>query len=62
MCLAKVYKDAESTEPILENVANIKLHSSHAEIETLFGQKEVIEGKIVELDFVNSRVIMANKP
>lgn len=58
MCLAKVYKDAESNEPIVENVANMKLYDDRAEIETLFGQKEVVRGKVVELDFVKSRVIM----
>ena len=58
MCLAKVYKSPESNEPILENVANIKLYGDRAEIETLFGQKEVVRGKVVELDFVKSRVIM----
>ena len=58
MCLAKVYQDARSDKPILENIAYMKLHDDHVELETLFGGKEVIGGKVVELDFVNSRVIM----
>ena len=61
MCLAKVYRDTESDKPIIENVAHMKLQSDHVEIETLFGGKEVIEGKVVELDFVNSRVIMGKQ-
>ena len=62
MCLAKVYQDAESDKPILENVAHMEFHGDHVEIETLFGEKEVILGKVVELDFVNSRVIMGKQP
>lgn len=62
MCLAKVYQDAESNEPVLENIASMKLYDSHVEIETLFGKEEVIEGRVVELDFVNSRVIMGRQP
>ena len=58
MCLAKVYQDAESDKPILENVAHMRLYSDRVEMETLFGQEEVVEGKVAELDFVNSRVII----
>ena len=58
MCLAKVYQDTESDKPILENVAHMRLYSDRVEMETLFGQEEVVEGKVAELDFVNSRVII----
>ena len=62
MCLAKVYQGIESDRPILENVAHIKLLGDHVEIETLFGKEEVIVGKVVELDFVNSRVVLEKQP
>lgn len=58
MCLAVAYPSAGSSEPVLENITHIKLDDSRIQMETLFGQEKVVPGKVVEVDFVTSKVIV----
>lgn len=58
MCLAVAYPNAGSSEPVLENITHIKLDDGHIQMETLFGQEKVISAKVVEVDFVTSKVIV----
>jgi predicted RNA-binding protein len=56
MCLSKVYEVTENGEPILEEVAYMRIDGNRVEIETLFGERKVFQGKVRQIDFVNSRV------
>jgi len=56
MCLAKVYEVAEEGEPIIEDIAYMIIDGNRVEIETLFGEKKVFQGKVRQVDFVKSRV------
>jgi len=62
MCLANVYQDTESDKPILENVTHIIIDDNQVEVETLFGERKVFLGKVRQLDFVKSRVLLEKQP
>jgi predicted RNA-binding protein len=58
MCLAKVYEAPKDSEPILEDIAYMTIEGNRVEIETLFGEKRVFQGKVRQVDFVKSRVVL----
>lgn len=61
MCLAKVYQDMESDKPILEDLAHVIIDGNRLELETLFGDRKVFLGKVREIDFVKSRVVIEKR-
>lgn len=61
MCLAKVYQDMESNEPILKDLAHIIIDGNRLKLETLFGERKVILGKVREIDFMKSRVVIEKR-
>lgn len=58
MCLAAAYRGIESDQPILQEVAHVRIDGNRVELETLFGDRKVLQGKIHEIDFVNSKLII----
>ena len=58
MCLAKAYTNREMVEPILENISHMDLDGKCIRMETMFGEEKVIKGKVLEVDFENSKVIL----
>jgi predicted RNA-binding protein len=56
MCLAKVYGATESDKPLLEDIAYMVIDGERVEVETLFGERKVFQGKVRRVDFVKSRV------
>jgi len=56
MCLAKVYEAAEGDEPVLEDIAYMIIDGDRVEVETLFGEKRIFQGKVRQVDFLKSRV------
>ena len=58
MCLAKAYTNREMIEPILEDISHMDLDGKNIRMETMFGEEKVIQGKILEVDFENSKVIV----
>jgi predicted RNA-binding protein len=58
MCLAKAYQDAKTEEPILEDIAHARIDGDRVELETLLGERKTLYGKVREIDFVNSRIII----
>ena len=58
MCLANAYPKEEMTEPILEDIAHMQLDGDRIRMETMFGEEKVIPGRVLEVDFENSRVIV----
>jgi len=58
MCLAKAYTNREMVEPILENISHMDLDGKSVRMETMFGEEKVISGKVLEVDFENSHVIL----
>ncbi|MBW1673891.1 MAG: CooT family nickel-binding protein [Deltaproteobacteria bacterium] len=58
MCLAKAYTNREMIEPILENISHMDLDGKSIRMETMFGEERVIQGKVLEVDFENSKIIV----
>jgi predicted RNA-binding protein len=58
MCLGKVYQSEKSGEPLLENIAHLRLRGDQVALETLLGEKETFRGRLHEINFVRSRIIV----
>ena len=58
MCLAKAYTKRDMFEPILENISHMDLDGKSIRMETMFGEEKVISGRVIEVDFENSKVII----
>lgn len=58
MCLAKAYPSRERNRSFLENITYMKLDGDCIQIETMFGEETVIQGRVLEVDFENSKVVV----
>jgi len=58
MCLAKAFLNDWSGEPVLQDIAHMRVNGDKVELETLFGEDKVIPGRIIEIDFTASRILV----
>jgi predicted RNA-binding protein len=58
VCLAKAYLNKWDDEPVLQDIAHMRLHGGRVELETLLGEEKVIPGRVVEVDFATSRILL----
>jgi predicted RNA-binding protein len=58
VCLAKAYLNKWGDEPVLQDVARMRLHNDRVELETLFGEERVVSGRVVEIDFSTSKILL----
>lgn len=58
MCLAKAFLNKWNSEPVLQDIAHMRLHDGQVELETLLGEETAIHGKAIEVDFTASRVLL----
>jgi predicted RNA-binding protein len=58
MCLAKAFTNREMIKPILENISHMDIDPKTIRMETMFGEQKVIQGKVLEVDFENSNIIV----
>ena len=58
MCLAKAYLDRWDAEPVLQDIAHMRLRDERVELETLFGEEKVILGRLAEVDFAASKILL----
>ena len=56
MCMAKLYEAKEGDKPILEDIARMIIADRQVEVETLFGEKRVFQGKVRQIDFLKSQI------
>jgi len=56
MCMAKLYEAKEGDRPILEDIARLTIADRQVEVETLFGEKRVFQGKVRQIDFLKSQI------
>jgi len=56
MCMAKLYEAKEGDKPILEDIARLTIADRRVEVETLFGEKRVFQGKVRQIDFLKSQI------
>lgn len=58
MCLAKAYLNKWGDEPVLQDIAHMRLYGERVELETLFGEERVVSGRVVEIDFSSSKILL----
>ena len=58
MCLAKAYLNKWGNEPVLQDIAHMRLRGEQVELETLLGEEKIIPGRVVEVDFTTSRILL----
>jgi predicted RNA-binding protein len=56
MCMAKLYGAKEDDKPILEDIARLIIADGQVEVETLFGERKVFQGKVRQIDFLKSQI------
>jgi len=56
MCMAKLYEAEEGDKPILEDIAHMTITDRRVEVETLFGERKVFQGKVRQIDFLKSQI------
>jgi predicted RNA-binding protein len=56
MCMAKLYEVQEGDKPIVEDIARLTVTDGQVEVETLFGEKKVFQGKVRRIDFLKSQI------
>jgi len=56
MCMAKLYEAKEGDKPIVEDIARMAITDRQVEVETLFGEKKVFQGKVRQIDFLKSQI------
>jgi predicted RNA-binding protein len=54
--MAKLYDVKEGDKPILEDIACLTIADRRIEVETLFGEKKVFQGKVQHIDFLKSQI------
>jgi predicted RNA-binding protein len=62
VCLAKAYFNKQDSEPVLQDIAHLRLRDGQVELETLFGEGKVIPGRVIEIDFSTSKIFLEPKP
>jgi predicted RNA-binding protein len=58
MCLAKAFTNKGMGELILDNISHMRLDDESIRIKTMFGEERTIKGRVLEVDFENSQVII----
>jgi predicted RNA-binding protein len=61
MCLAKAYLNQWSDEPVLQDIARMRLLDGQVELETLFGEEKTVPGSVIEVDFTASTILLGVK-
>jgi len=54
--MARLYKAEEGDKPIVEDIARLTIADRQVEVETLFGEKKIFQGKVRQIDFLKSQI------
>ena len=58
MCLAKAFVNNWSGQPVFQDIAHMRIKGNKVELETLFGEEKVVPGKVIEIDFATSKILV----
>ena len=58
MCLAKAFVNNWSGQPVFQDIARMRINGNKVELETLFGEEKVVTGRVIEIDFTTSRILV----
>ncbi|MGQ9546688.1 MAG: CooT family nickel-binding protein [Dehalococcoidia bacterium] len=54
--MAKLYDAKKRGKPIVEDIARMTIVDRRVEVETLFGERSVFQGKVRQIDFLKSQI------
>jgi predicted RNA-binding protein len=54
--MAKLYEAKEGDKPIVEDIARMAINDRQVEVETLFGERMVFQGRVRQIDFLKSQI------
>jgi predicted RNA-binding protein len=54
--MAKLYEATEGDEPLVEDIARLTIADRQVEVETLFGEKKIFQGRVRQIDFLKSQI------
>ena len=58
MCLANIYQNENGGKLITKDIAYLKIAGDQIEVMDLAGQTSIVPGRIKEIDFMNSDIIV----
>ncbi len=58
MCLANIYRRGNGGKLITKEIAYLKVDGDQIEVENLAGESKILQGRIKEIDFMNSDIIV----
>jgi len=58
VCLANIYQNENGGKLITKDIAYLKIAGDHLEVMNLSGQTSLVQGRIKEIDFMNSDIIV----
>jgi len=58
MCLAKVFLNTKGDHPVLQDIVRLRIQDGQAELESFTGETKMILGKVTEVDFMTSSIIL----
>jgi len=58
MCLAAAYLGRDSRQPVLRDVDYMQVKDDGVELVTLLGEARFIPGRVLEIDFSTSKIIL----
>jgi predicted RNA-binding protein len=58
VCLANVYQNENGRTLIVKEVAYLKVDGDRVKVENLAGETKVLQGRIKEIDFMNSDILV----
>jgi len=58
MCLAKAFVNNWSGQPVFQDIARMRVNGNRVELETLFGEEKVVPGRVIEIDFTASKILV----
>jgi len=61
VCLAKAYLNTWVNEPVVQDIAHMRLHDGQIEMKTLLGGKKIMPGRVVEVDFAISKILIDDR-
>jgi predicted RNA-binding protein len=61
VCLAKAYLNRRENEPVVQDIAHMRLNSEQIELKTFLGEEQIIPGRVVEIDFSISKILIDNR-
>jgi len=61
MCLAKAFINSWSGQPVLEDIAHMQVREDRVELETLFGEEKTVPGRVIEIDFKTSKILLGQQ-